>query len=185
MPSISKIPLDIHRYATKCAFDIRNKKVEYAQGINFIDNQVVKKSRQKKGKLTTVKYNFKTKPKNVFWHNHVKSPDNFRELSHNDILVAIREDIKKIIASTEDGYTSIDFTTVKKDVTKQQMIEWMFCKRAIFNVEKLFAVAKENLEKIHYNNLKDFAKFSGATFSDVKWSDYEKVKNRGTLNAKH
>ena len=184
MPSVSKIPQNINKYAIKCAHEIKNKEVEFAKGINFEHGKITSKSELVEGLRSTVSYDFAQSPKDVFVHNHPIFTNTIKELSHDDIATALKNGVQKIIAATKYGFTAIDFSTASKKISKEQMYEWIRLRQALFQVKKmelgenklLGDLAPKMLEKIHYQTLKDFAKYSGATFSDVKWADYKKVK---------
>lgn len=176
MPSLSKIPQSVNKYAIECAYKIRNKKVEFAKGIDFNIDKITAESKFIKGKKTAVKYNFATKPKDVFIHNHPSAIVGADELSFNDIGAAIKSDVKKIFASTPEGYTSLDLTTVKKNIPKERMLQWILGIKVAWEIKQLLPRSVEEKKIMHYNNIKKFAKFSGATFSDVKWSDYPQLK---------
>jgi len=183
MPSVSKIHRDIHKYATKCAYEIRNREVEFAKGLRLNSNldKILAESALVKGTKYEVDYNVIDSPKDILTHNHPDIPNTCTELSLQDITLATYRDIKKIYAATKDGYTSMDMTTVKKSLSKDKMLEWIFAKAKILTIEKL---RRNNYGQKHYQTIRDFAKYTGATFSEVKWSDYDKVKTKGLQNGK-
>lgn len=186
MPSVSKIPQNINKYAIKCAKKICNEKLEIAKGIDInFDKTIRSESDYISGRVDGNDYEIRFNPKDVFVHNHPGGT----ELSYDDISTAIKNDVKKIFASTGQGYTSIDFTTVKKSVSKNDMYTWLFyaqsaAKKFIDELapkpnDDMMTMFKKCLQRNEYfnNKLKEFAKLTGATFSDVKWSDYKTAKN--------
>lgn len=197
MPSVSKIPQNINKYAIECGYKIRNMPLEHAKGINFDMNKITSQSDLITGNWNSVNYPFHNLPKDIIIHSH---PENFT-FSCEDILTAIRCGVKKMFAFDKDGYFAMDFTTVKKNISKTDQLCFILNadeqsdflmdqrKKAIprkhastknkkMTVSKLMKIIslKNQWEETYKNNIKEFAKFSGATFSDVKWNDYEKVK---------
>lgn len=176
---VSKIPADINNYAIQWAHKIARQPIEYAKGINFNAEKILQESDLIKGSENSVKYNFLNQPKDIYIHNH---PGN-TPLNPVDIDVAIRRNIKKMFAATTEGFCAIDFTTVKKGVSKSQLQKWneSATKESIKTFEKLNKKAMEKnaniteLTKILSDYLKsilsEFADFSGAIFEDVKWNE--------------
>jgi len=176
LPSLSKIPQDINKYAIKCARKICNEKIEFAKGIDFKLDKITNQTDFRMGaekEIPKEVYNLELDPKDVFIHNHPPVPNSCRELSLQDVTLTVYRDIKKIFASTPEGYTSIDMTTVKKSLSKQEMLNWIFAQAEVLTIEKHIG---ENYILEHYKTIRAFAKFTGATFSEVKWNDYDKVR---------
>ncbi len=178
MPSVSKIPQNINKYVIKEAYKIKNKKVEYGKGFDFELNIIKAKSKWVVGNNKSNNYDFEINPKDLFLHNHPVSFNTAYELSLGDIGTAVLYDVKKIFASHKDGYTSLDMTTVKKNISKKQMFNWVIGRKTIWEIDSLLPKSLEEKKKMHYNDIKKFAKFSGATFSDFKWSDYPQLKSK-------
>lgn len=178
MPKVSKIPKEINKYAIKCGRKICNEPIEWAKGIDFRFGKITKESEFIDGIEDTVWYDFSKNPKDIFIHNHPSGGS----LSLEDILKAVNNNIRKIFAFSSLGFTSIDLNTIKQSVSKEKIIYWILNAKQRFNVNRvLLSDNIPNLKKIIYEEQKDFARFSGATFSDVKWSDYAKVKNKKVL----
>lgn len=198
MPSVSKIPQNVNRYAIKCAYEIRNKSVvEYGKGIDFYLDKIKTESLFIEGAVDKIKYPFDDNaPKDLFVHNHPKQT----KLNLGDLFVAVVRGIKKVYASNKKGYTSVDFTTVKKSVSMDRMYNWlleektdqkmMFNKLAEkFNSNLIYKFIPKSIKDFiiysiynshNYKKVKEFAKFSGATFSDVKWGDYKQLNKSKT-----
>lgn len=177
MPKVSKVLQEANKYAHACCYKIRNQSIEYGKGIDFNASEITKKSKFIQGNTNSVDYNWKTDAKDIFIHNHPLGS----RICHEDLLTAVSQGVKKIFASTSSGYTSFDFTTVKKSISNDTMLQWLSHQERIFCIQ---CYLSDNLSEIINKlrtSLKDFAKFSGATFSEVKWSDYEKVKNKRML----
>lgn len=202
MPSVSKIHINIHRYATKCAFELRNKEIEFIKGIDFVGNKVAKESQLFEGTSERVFYNCKKNPKDLLVHNHPGVCETEEELSIADLYTSVTGGVKKIYASNKNGFFAMDFTTAKKSITKKMMKKWLknamneydkelnkisvnrgFFDR-LFKKDYKIELTFEALEKIREldnlpaKQIRDFAKFSGATLSEVKWSDYNKVRKK-------
>lgn len=176
MPSVSKIPQNINKYAIKCAYAIRNKKVEFAKGIDFKLDKITHQTDFRMGEAQEIPkevYDLELDPKDIFIHNHPQIPNTCRELSLQDIALTVHRDVKKILASTSEGYTSMDMTTVKKSLSKQEMLNWILARAEVLTIAKHMG---NNYIPKHYKTIRAFAKFTGATFSEVKWSDYDKVR---------
>lgn len=179
MPSVSKIPKCVNDYAVKCAYQIRNMHIEYAKGIDFERDIIKCESEFVKGNRRSVAYpppKSVNAPKDIFIHNHPSSS----EINFIDIEAALSQNMKKIFASTPKGYTSIDFTTAKKSKIEMQnwiknfnrdseIFYWELWRKTKEIGSEAVQIEKDNYE---YKKLKEFAKFSGATFSVVKWNDY-------------
>lgn len=182
---VSKIPENINKYAIEWAHKISDKPIECAKGIDFGAGKVLAESGIVRGSENQVDYNFSRLPKDIYIHNH---PAN-TPLNPLDIDVAIRRNVKKIIASTSDGFCSIDFTTINKHISKSEMEHWNdnATKETLKTFEELNEKAKKpnanileltmTLTKCIKQKLEEFAKFSGAIFEDVKWQDLEKLKS--------
>jgi hypothetical protein len=175
MASISKIPSNVNRYAIKCCYEIRNKPFEYLKGLNFANGNVTTKSKYIKGTTCNVTYNFSKNPKAIILHNHPFSLGSSEVISLMDLYSIIFFDTKKIFASSPEGFTSMDLTTVKK--TKTEMLIWLYNKIINWQDIKKNIYSTRKKKKIYYNQIKEFADFSGAIFSDVKWSDYSKMNS--------
>jgi len=179
MSKLSGIPQAANKYATKCAYVIRNKEFEVAKGINFRYSKVSAESEFIEGLSSGIPYNPATHPSNLFVHNHPLGSD----LSIMDIFLAIHTGIKKIFASTKQGFTAMDLTTAKKNISKKDMRDWILEAHERFRettktkwYETLTQEELERQQSIIHQTLKEFAKFSGATMSDVKWSDYRQLR---------
>lgn len=184
MIRISKIPENINRYAIECARKICNEPVENGKGIDFNLDKIFSESDLFKGEKDHLFYDFGDNPKDIFVHNHPRNVP----LSFNDINTAVEKGIKKIFASTKDSFTSMDFTTINESISKNDIGLWI-----IDADKKSLNVVKESNSKINGSNfdlgitlfnilkfreylngkLQEFAKFSGAIFENVKWSDFK------------
>lgn len=193
MPSISKIPQHINQYATRLALEINNEPVENAMTIGDY-NKYIRLSDPIKGAIGwTVVDVFDKSRKDIIVHNH----PNGVVLSMQDVITAIAYDIKKIFASTNAGFTALDLTTTKKSISKNELLarsvkaneemeifaNKLFVQQSIkpdinfYDIDqKIIKKMDDALDKEGYLKLKEFAKWSGAIFSDVKWSDYAKSK---------
>lgn len=122
MPSVSKIPQNANKYAIKRVFEINNEPLENAQGMYFYNGKVTRESELVCGtESTVINFDFKNNPKELVVHNH----PNGIKLKLDDIYCAIYHKIKKIYVSTHSGFTALDLTTIKKTITKKEMLEWI------------------------------------------------------------
>lgn len=190
MPSVSKIPKNINQYAIKYARKICQAPIEYGMGIDFNIDKITRVSDVVEGTVGNVKYDFEYSPKDIFIHNHPANGN----LSLQDIYTAVFNGTKKIFASTKIGFTAMDLTKTKKLRSKAEILNWLevaiierdITQKTLEIEHNMLPIqdknnrVKEYNEKFltfQYEQLKKFAKFSGATFSNVKWSDYKKGKH--------
>jgi len=182
--NISQIPESINRYAVDWAYKIRDRSVECAKGFDIKDGKVFDESDLMIGLQNSINYDFKYDPKDIIVHDHpgiISAP-----LSFQDIYVSVNNGVKKIFASTPEGYTSMDFTTRENIVSKKSIVEWL--KNAIteqkclqselrseyrdFNAsslqsEKMGLILREFLIR----KMDDFSRLTGSTFEKIKWND--------------
>ena len=191
MPSVSKIPKNVNKYVTKCAFKIKNEALEHGKGVSFFNGKISGESKIFIGTEYGVSFDNVNNPNDIFIHNHPSGA----VLSNSDLFAAVSTDVKKVFASTPSGFTAMDLTTVKKSISKKEMLDCIrnekeelgkFAKTLLEPYIKQF-ITIEKIPKEIYDNLnnkfgiilndkiKEFAKMTGATFSDVKWSDYKQL----------
>lgn len=192
MTSVSKIPENINKYAIQWARNICTEPIENGKGIDFFSKKIIKESELYKGTIDSLyNYDFRYEPKDIFIHNHPHGTP----LSINDISAAAYCRIKKIFASTQNGYTAVDLTTIDKSITSKDIEIWATnsigkCTNFIKELDCLVDLAKNSEDKISIastnnmkicnylrNKLQEFAKFTGAIFEDIKWQDTEKFGN--------
>lgn len=186
MPGISKIPENVNKYAIEWAKRICQEPVENAKGMDFSNwntlyDRVVNESQLIQGFKHFVKYDFRYKPHDIFVHNHPGGTP----LSIDDIDTAIFTNIKKIFASTKEGYTAVDLSAIKdsSEKTRKSLELWTINALSDQNVfvENLNrglireTISKNSKTKMisEYltEKLNDFCKWSGAIFENVKWTD--------------
>lgn len=189
MPSVSKIPKNVNQYAIKYARKICQAPIEYGMGIDFNVDKITRISDVVEGTAKYVKYDHKYSPKDIFIHNHPAGSS----ISLEDIYISMHNGTKKIFASTKIGFTAIDLTKLKKSLSKDEMLNWLKIAIIERNIKKTrleqeynripiqnrnnnFKEYNDMFSTFHDELLKKFAKYSGATFSKVKWSDYKKLK---------
>lgn len=193
MPGISKIPENINKYALEWARKICKEPVENGIGFDFIGgntffDRVLQESPVYKGtEHHLVNFDFRGEPHDIFVHNHpLGSP-----LSMEDVFIAVNKKVKKIFASTQCGFTSLDFTPITEsaEMSRNTMEIWADqavrdshkYKEELDNVtsieknpkEKIWVSIENNIKLQEYLNekLKEFAKFSGAIFENLWWSE--------------
>ncbi len=174
----SKIPKHANQYALNLAFEIRNKPVEFAKGFNYSSDKITLQSDFIKGKLTSVHYDYNNLPSNIFIHNH----PNGTLIGIQDLILAAKNGVKKVIASHKKGYSCFDLTTIKQNKSSGDIIDYLI------NIDNELKQVKEiliekvanpqNREQMFFkyklDKLISFAKETGATFSQVQWSDFRK-----------
>lgn len=179
MPTVSQIPEFINRYALQCAREICEKPIEYGKGINFTGDKIVQESELfTSGKVSRLDdYEFSNKPKDIFVHNHPQGG----LLNFQDILTAWDKKVKKIFASTKDGVSSMDFTTVDGSIEKGYIRSWIISAHGD-SLKLLYVLLKcktetksECLRNFLGRKLERFAQISGATFENAKWADYKSL----------
>lgn len=185
MPTISQIPEFVNRYAIDCAYQIRAASIEYGKGLDYSGNKIVRESELVQGKLSSLYYDFNNGPKDIFVHNHPKGAS----LNFTDIALAMQKKVKKIYASTKEGFTAMDFTTMDKSIDIGYLNLWAIAAKGdsqkyldksmkeIREANSIFVPFKDFLSR----KLEQFVKISGATFEKVKWEDY--MQNRKATNA--
>ena len=201
MPSISDIPQDINKYAVQQLFRIRNKFVENLALIDFepINKSITRDSDFIAFERDEIKDAHLYNPKDLALHNH---PSGYYTPSIEDIKAAVTLGLKKLYVSSHFGFSSVDFTTAKKSMSTNDMLElitkkeyeletqWNKCmlknslKRVLNRI--LFKPVPDRLTwEIENSNanqsmlktkLIEFSKATGVILSDIKWSDYDKVR---------
>lgn len=181
MANISQIPENINKYAIEWARKICTEPIENAKGLDFWQGKITEESDIFSGQKSTVNYDFKFDPKDIFVHNHPQGTP----LSIDDINAAVRSKIKKIFASTKDGYTALDLTPIEEspEISRNTMEFWTM--DAVENQNNFFTefqkkVINENISRedgtkivTEYllGKINDFCKWTGAIFENIKWSD--------------
>lgn len=192
MTGISKIPQNINQYAIQWAKKICNEPIEKGKGMDFVCNdtfchEVLQESDLIEGTQHHVNYDFRYDPHDIFVHNHPLGTP----LSIDDINAAAQAKVKKIFASTKEGYTSLDLTTIEEspevsrntmglwamdanqeaDILVSQLNQEMATKKD--PLEQFFAVlnSQKRLNDFLTEKLSQFANFTGAIFENVKWDD--------------
>lgn len=185
MPTVSQIPEFVNRYAIDCAYKICDAPKEYAKGIAYKDNKIVRESKFISGTSKGVTYDYISGPKDIFVHNHPNQPlEPDSPLNFTDIRMAICAGTKKIFASTNNGFTAIDLTTAEQspkslyswaydaDVETDELIKELDAKSLKSDFD--FEIVSNNLAQLNTflrTKLTAFANFSGAIFENVKWKD--------------
>lgn len=191
MPGISKIPDNINKYAIEWARRICKEPIENGIGFDFMCrdtflDRVLQESPVYKGTEHKLgNFDFEREPHDIFIHNHpVDLP-----LSLDDVFVAVEKKIKKIFASTNFGFTSLDFTPIIecKEVSRNTMEQWAYHKSREANKyvdelnhisemeqnpkEKPWVIMGNHIKCYDYltSMLEEFANFSGAIFEKVDW----------------
>lgn len=185
MPTVSQIPEFVNRYAVECAYKICDAPIEYAKGIAYKNDRIVKESKFIPGTNKGVTYDSINGPKDIFVHNHPNQPlEPDSPLNFTDIRMAICAGTKKIFASTNEGFTAVDFTTANQ--SPKSIYRWAY--DADNETDELmkeldskslksdfdFEIISNNLAQFHdflITKLNAFANFSGAIFENVKWKD--------------
>jgi len=201
MPSASKIPQNINKYAVQQLFRIRNKFVENLALIDFepINKSITRDSDFIAFERDEIKGAHLLNPKDLALHNH---PSGYYIPSIEDIKAALTFGLKKLYTASSSGFSSIDFTTAKKSLSADDMLELVTKKEYEFenqwNNYMLKNSLKRGLKRILFkpvpdrltwesencnkyqsmfkNKIIEFSKITGTTLSDVKWSDYDKVR---------
>lgn len=187
MPKVSKISDFVNKYATEWAYEISYKPIEYGKGINYRGDKIIRESELMPGRINGIDYPLAC-PKDIFVHNHVGSGPFYSPLNFKDIDMALKIGVKKIFASTIEDFSAMDFTTVPKSLSKNSLRIWVdsanketddLMKKLNFDkmneLEDIFEIMRNNPKLNSYliEKLKDFAKFSGAIFENIKWIDYK------------
>lgn len=191
MPSISKIPKSINEYAIKEAYKLRNSKIMQAKGLAISSDKIVMESPLIKGDENSILIDYTSVPRDILICNNLGKMDN--SLSLNSIRLALSDFIpdkykvdevtipiaKKLIMSNPEGFHAIDFTTVKKGVNSESMLDKLKGLILDLSLGNMRIGAKDlsqkEFNKLEKNMVDSFIKETGATHSEVKWSDYEKV----------
>lgn len=188
MPGISRIPENINQYAIQWAKKICHEPIENGKGLDFHRGRIIQESRVCIGSSNSLNnYDFRYEPKDIFVHNHpYGSP-----LSLYDVSTAAFLKMKKIFASAKHGYTAMDFTTAYDHITSEDMDNWAIkankeCMDFIRDLDRTVDLEQDSGKRImvaELNNIKiadylrtklqQFAEYSGATFENVKWTDFK------------
>lgn len=186
MLRISRIPENVNKYAIGWAKRICQEPVENIKGMDFTNwntsyDRIVNESQLIQGFSSHVNYDFRYNPHDVLVHNHPGGTP----LSFYDISTAVFAGIKKIFASTKEGYTAVDLSVIQdsSEKTRKSLELWtldaisdqnMFVKE----LDKGFIheiVCKNSKTKMISEYLTEklnvFCKLSGAIFENVKWTD--------------
>jgi len=194
MATISKIPQEVNRYSIKRAIQIRHKNVEHLKLIKFERNEVWLETPFIKGTKNKVQLPVSQPCYDILIHNH---PDGFALPSYADIVVALQLEMKKIFVSADGGFSSIDFTTAKKNMSNAQICnqakvledvytDAYFTEGPKFLLKNIinFLILEPMLDSKSFDKacaafcrrkIVDFARKTGVTFSEVKWNDYARL----------
>lgn len=193
MPGISKVPEKINKYALEWARKISKEPIDNGIGFDFIGgdtffDRVLQESPVYKGTEHNLNnFDFRREPHDIFVHNHPLGGP----LSMEDVFVAANKKVKKIFASTQSGFTSLDFTPIVEspEISRNTMEQWAYqasrdshkYKEELDDIvlmeknpkKRIWVSIENNIKLQEYLNekLKEFAKFSGAIFENLWWAE--------------
>lgn len=193
MSSISKIAKNVNQYAIKETYKLRNYSEACVKGIRIHDNKIME-TNIIQGEHSPLTIDYRNIPRDILIYNNPNQANKtkFGNVSLNFIYSSLVESLnpllsptlqkhdfkllptQKFIISNPEGFDAIDFTTAKKGVTKDAMLEFLSdaTEDLLIKTHKKSMAPKE-LMKLEEQKIKKFLNDTGATYSKVKWSDYK------------